>query len=175
VRWRKAVEEALRKGGEEETRIKESEIESLGLEREWEEEGGGSETKTREREHGSDMCSCIESMMGSGMGSREPCSWRMCCATMFWELALFSSAEWGRLSAHSSERKTMEKCCQKQKFSTRRTLVIICAKLLYQSSFVREVSPLSLALSLSLTHTHTNPQGKTPPQSCEADLMWVGL
>lgn len=173
MRWRKAVEEALRKGGEGETRIRESEMESLGLERERGKRKEEEARKKREREKGSDMCSCIEFMTGSGMGSREQCSWRMCCATRFWDLALVSSAEWGRLSAHSSERKTMEKCCQKQKFSTRRTLVIICAKLLYQSSFVREVSPLSLALSLSLTHT--NPQGKTPPQSCEADLMWVGL
>jgi hypothetical protein len=156
VRWKKAVEEALRQGGEDEKRIKERE--SLGLGREREVERGAIKTKTRERERErereSDMCSCIEFMMGSGMWSREPCSWRMCCATRFWDLALVSSAHWGRLSAHISERKTMEKCCQQQKFSMRRTLVIICGKLLYQSSFVREVSPHSL--SLSLTHTHNS-------------------
>jgi hypothetical protein len=41
------------------------------------------------------------------------------------------------------------------------------------SIFIRERGQSTLSRALS--HTHTNPQGNTPTQSCEADLMWVGL
>ncbi len=173
MRWRKAVEEALRKGGEDETRIKESEIESLGLEREREEAGGGIERKTRERawvryvfmyrvhdgsRDGESRTVLMENVLRDEVLGPSP---RFKCRIGKTKRTQFGEKNYGKVL---SETEVFNE--ENPSNHLRKTPISI---------FIRERGQSTLSRSLSLSLSHINPQGKTPPQSCEADLMWVGL